>query len=65
MVSVSRFAGLPQDGHFVSTKAGIFASGLPVPSGTRSSGSTTGNWSSGTGTSPQAAQWMMGIGVPQ
>ena len=37
-------------------------SGLPVPSGTQSSGSTTGSCSSGTGTSPQAAQWMRGIG---
>jgi hypothetical protein len=30
-------------------------SGLPEPSGTQSSGSTTGNWSSGTGTSPHFA----------
>ncbi len=25
----------------------------------------TGSWSSGTGTSPQAGQWMIGIGQPQ
>jgi hypothetical protein len=34
-------------------------------SGTTSSGSTTGNWSAGTGTSPQVGQWMIGIGQPQ
>jgi hypothetical protein len=47
------------------TKSGRFASGLPVPSGTQSSGSTTGRSSSGTGTAPHAPQWMIGIGVPQ
>src|SRR6266851_9860812 len=56
MVSVSRFAGLPHFGHERLTKDGVFASGLPVPSGTRSSGSTTGSSLSGTGTSPQDAQ---------
>ncbi len=43
----------------------ILVQGLPLPSGTRSSGSTTGRSSSGTGTTPQASQWMIGIGVPQ
>ena len=33
--------------------------------GRRRRGSTTGSWSSGTGTTPQAAQWMTGIGQPQ
>lgn len=28
-------------------------------------GSSTGSWSSGTGTAPHDGQWMMGIGVPQ
>src|SRR6185436_16146115 len=65
MVSVSRFAGLPQLGQVVFTKDGNLFSGLPVPSGTRSSGSMTGNWSSGTGTSPQDGQWMIGTGQPQ
>ena len=26
---------------------------------------TTGNWSLGTGTTPQCSQWITGIGVPQ
>jgi hypothetical protein len=41
------------------------ASGLPAPVTVTFSGSTTGNWSSGTGTSPQDSQWMIGIGQPQ
>ncbi len=65
MVSVSRCAGLPHFGHWQFTKSERFASGLPVPSGTQSSGSTTGSCWSGTGTSPQPPQWMIGIGVPQ
>src|SRR5258706_3234281 len=65
MVSVSRLAALPHFGHLQSTNDGVFASGLPVPSGTRFSGSTTGRSLSGTGTSPQASQWTIGIGVPQ
>jgi hypothetical protein len=28
-------------------------------------GSSTGSWSSGTGTTPHASQWIIGIGVPQ
>src|SRR5260221_123928 len=58
-------AALPHFGHVQSTNDGVFASGLPVPSGTRFSGSTTGRSLSGTGTSPQASQRTMGIGVPQ
>jgi len=38
---------------------------VPVPSGTQSSGSTTGRSESGTGTSPQPLQWMIGMGHPQ
>src|SRR5213593_1943591 len=62
MVSVSRLAALPHFGHLQFTNDGVLASGLPVPSGTRSSGRTTGSSSSGTGTSPQPSQWTIGIG---
>src|SRR3989442_15594327 len=65
MVSVSRFAALRHFGHLQFTNDGVLASGLPVPSGTRFSGRTTGSSSSGTGTSPQASQWTIGVGVPQ
>ena len=65
IVSVSRRAGLPQHGQSTFRKASDLFSGLPLPSGTRSSGSTTGRSLSGTGTSPQLSQWMMGMGVPQ
>ena len=68
MVSVSRLAGSPQAGQATFTQSSAAASG-ETPRGTRSwprrSGSTTGSWSSGTGTSPQDGQWMIGIGVPQ
>ncbi|MNI47093.1 hypothetical protein D3C73_1015920 [compost metagenome] len=65
IVSVSRRAGLPQLGQAQDRKASFLASGLPLPSGIRSSGRTTGRSFSGTGTGPQSAQWMIGIGVPQ
>jgi hypothetical protein len=65
MVSVSRRAGLPQLGQSTFRKAACLFSGLPLPSGTQSSGSTTGRSRSGTGTAPQVSQWMIGIGVPQ
>src|SRR5579859_2694900 len=65
MVSVSRFAGLPHFGQGVFRKSARLFNGLPLPSGTQSSGSTTGSWSSGTGTSPHAAQCTIGIGQPQ
>ncbi len=65
MVSVSRLAGLPQLGHAQLTKLSNLFSGLPEPSGTQSSGNLTGNWSSGTATSPQSSQWIIGIGQPQ
>ena len=65
IVSVSRRAGTPHRGHATSRKSARLLSGLPLPSGTQSSGSTTGRSRSGTGTGPQAWQWMIGIGVPQ
>jgi hypothetical protein len=65
MVSVSRRALAPHFGQAQSRKSARLLSGLPEPSGTQSSGSTTGNWSSGTGTVPQLSQWMSGIGQPQ
>ena len=65
MVSVSRRAGLPHCGQSHWRKDSSLFSGLPLPSGTRCSGSTTGRSFSGTGTVPQSAQWIIGIGVPQ
>jgi len=65
MVSVSRFAGLPQLGQVVFTKDGSLFADCPCHLATKSSGSLTGNWSSGTGTSPQDGQWMIGTGQPQ
>ena len=56
MVSVSRRAGLPQVGQSTVRNAVCLLSGLPLPSGTQSSGKTTGKSFSGTGTSPQLAQ---------
>ena len=64
-VSVSRRAGLPQRGQSVRTNSSHSASGLAPPVGVRSSGSTTGSSSSGTGTAPQSSQWTTGIGAPQ
>ena len=42
IVSVSRRAGLPHDGQRQARNFSLLSSGLPLPSGTRSSGSTTG-----------------------
>ena len=64
-VSVSRRAGLPQDGQATCFQLGWWSSGLPGFEKSTSSGSFTGSWSSGTGTTPQASQWMKGIGQPQ
>src|SRR5215472_11551422 len=68
IVSVSRVAGPPHFGHSVLTQSAAAASG-ETPLGARSwprrSGSRTGSWSSGTGTSPHAEQYTIGIGVPQ
>ena len=68
IVSVSRSAGPPQDGHVVRTQSVAAPSG-DVPAGLsaapRRSGRRTGSWSSGTATSPQDAQCTTGIGAPQ
>ena len=64
-VSVSRRAGPPQAGQATCFQVGWCSSGLPGLSKSTSSGSTTGSWSSGTGTMPQPSQWMTGIGQPQ
>ncbi len=57
MVSVSRWAGPPHLGHLTLTNSGTLASGdLPSPVSATWSGSTTGNWSSGTGTTPSVGQ---------
>ncbi len=66
--SVSRRPGPAQAGHVVATKDSTAASGdRPSPGGRMSatSGSSTGSWSSGTATGPQASQWTIGIGGPQ
>src|SRR4029079_4489052 len=65
MVSVSRRASPLHFGHFTFRNEGVLLSGLPEPSGTRPSGSTTGRSFSGTGTSPQRGQWINGTGQPQ
>ena len=69
IVSVSRLAAPPHFGQATLTQSAAAASG-ETPRGARSaprrsSGSRTGSWSSGTGTSPHDGQWMIGIGVPQ
>ena len=68
MVSVSRTAGSPQRGHGTLAHSVAAPSG-EAPFGLRSrpsaEGSTIGSWSSGTATSPQESQWMIGMGVPQ
>src|SRR3546814_6349769 len=64
-VSVSRNAGAPHVGHATCFHVGWRSSGLPGTSKLTSSGSVTGSWSLGTATGPQAAQWTIGIGVPQ
>ena len=66
IVSVSRFAGPPQLGQSTLTQSSAAASGeRPFGRNSSTSGSTTGSWSSGTGTRPQRSQWMIGIGAPQ
>src|SRR6185503_12071236 len=65
MVSVSRRAPPPQDGHFTLVNAGLRSSGLPGLSKVTSSGRRTGRSLSGTGTTPHLSQWMTGIGQPQ
>ncbi|MDP7203419.1 MAG: hypothetical protein QGF72_04745, partial [Candidatus Poseidoniaceae archaeon] len=65
MVSVSLRASLPHEGQSTSQKVEEVSNGLPCPLNETSSGSSTGNCSTGTGTGPQSEQWMIGIGVPQ
>jgi len=64
-VSVSRRAGPPHSGQVVAWNSGMRGRGEPCSSRVTSSGSTTGSWSSGTGTSPHFSQWIMGMGAPQ
>jgi hypothetical protein len=64
-VSVSRSALAPQDGQVVLMNVSSFFSGEPVASTVTSVGSTTGRSAAGTGTAPQLAQLMIGIGQPQ
>ena len=65
MVSVSRWAGPPQDGQATFRQAECRSSGLPGRSNSTSSGSLTGRSARGTGTTPHFAQWIIGIGQPQ
>ena len=58
----------PQVGQVVCTQSVAAASGetpFGFRSAPRSSGSRTGSWSSGTGTSPCSGQCTTGIGAPQ
>jgi len=55
-VSVSRSAGAPVCGSTVLRHAGSALIGLFTPSKVTSSGSSTGNWSSGTGTAVPSAR---------
>lgn len=68
--SVSRRAGLPETGQVVVTNNSMAASGdrsSPVgcTPAMSTSGSRSGSASSGTGTAPHGAQWMIGMGGPQ
>ena len=66
MVSVSRRAEPPQEGQSTRSQDSILErADPPMPVISTSRGSSTGRSSSGTGTSPQATQWIIGIGVPQ
>ena len=66
IVSVSRRAGSPQVGQGTFTQSSSWARGeAPLPLKARLRGSSTGNWSTGTGTTPQLSQWITGIGQPQ
>ncbi len=55
-VSVSRSAAPPHCGQRVLRHSGSDLIGEATPLNSTSSGSTTGSWSSGTGTAPQASQ---------
>src|SRR5579862_9927544 len=64
-VSVSRVALPPHVGQLTCFQVGWRSSGLPGRSNVTSCGNSTGRSLSGTGTMPQSAQWMTGIGQPQ
>jgi len=64
-VSVSRSAGRRTAGRVVWRTRDRPLIGDCTPLNATSSGSSTGSWSSGTGTSPQWAQRITGIGQPQ
>ena len=64
-VSVSRRAFAPHRGQSTCFQVGWWSSGLPGFEKSTSSGSRTGSCSTGTGTTPQASQWIAGIGQPQ
>ena len=66
MVSVSRLAGLPQQGQATFTQSLCWLRGEPpFPERSMPRGSSTGRSSRGTGTAPQSSQWMTGMGQPQ
>ena len=66
IVSVSRREGAPQQGQATFTQLSSWARGeAPLPLKATWRGSSTGNCSTGTGTTPQLAQWITGIGQPQ
>ncbi len=65
MVSVSRRAAPPHFGQATFFQVGWRSSGLPGRSKLTSSGNFTGRSFFGTGTMPQASQWITGIGQPQ
>src|SRR3990170_2245882 len=66
IVSVSRRASSPHEGHGVERNAALSPSGDPPrPVTGTSMGSATGSCASGTGTTPQRSQYTIGIGVPQ
>src|SRR6476619_7829630 len=65
IVSVSRVAGPPHCGQVTCFQVGWWSSALPGLSKLTSSGSTTGRYCSGTGTTSHFGQWITGIGQPQ
>ncbi len=65
IVSVSRRAAPPHRGQATLLQVGCRSSMLPGASKSTSSGRVTGRSATGTGTTPQAWQWMTGMGQPQ
>ena len=65
MVSVSRRAGLPHCGQSTFFQVGWRSSGLPGRSKVDVVRQLHRQVLAGTGTTPQASQWMIGIGQPQ